>query len=207
MEYFDIARRFVEKYIELRRELAGKTVTPEDQDRLDDLVQHAKESFGKALELAENNYHAAYGYAQFLNRLPERDDRQVEKLLRQVIQFKPNHHWAYNDLGALCIKEHRYQEAVIALEAAAELEPSADVHYNLGLALFHERKMAEARTQFQSALTSPRQGRVHHGVHYYYMIHTYLQEGHMSQAQVLYQKESTKIPAELRERLRQVFET
>lgn len=208
MMYFDIARKFVEKYIELRRELAqtGKTVTPEAQDRLDALVQHAKESFGKALELAENNYHAAYAYAQFLNRLPERDDRQVEKLLRQVIQFKPTHHWAYNDLGALCIKEQRYQEAVVALDAAAKLEPSADVHYNLGLALFHERKMPDARSQFQAALTSPQQGRVHHGVLYYYMIHTYLQEGHTNQAQALYQKEAAKIPAELRERLRKVFE-
>jgi hypothetical protein len=207
MDYFEIARRFANEYRDALRELAGKTVTPEAEERLDELVQHAKESYGKALELAENNYHAAYGYAQFLNRLPQRDDRQVERLLRQVIQFKPTHHWAYNDLGALYIREENYEQAELALRAAEKLEPSADVHYNLGLALFQQRKMPEARAQFEAALQNPGQGRVRDGVLYYYLINTFLQEGQFNQARALYEKEAAKIPPELREGLRQVFET
>jgi len=93
-----------------------------------------------------------------LNRLPE-----MERLLRRVIELKPDHHHAYNALGyTLADRNQRLQEAKALIEKALQLSPGEPfitdslgwVEYRLGnrkAALEHLRKAYRARPDTEIA--------------------------------------------------------
>ena len=179
---------------EVRRQAA------ERERALDEAAQKIRENFQKAVEIDPANYRAAYGMAQLLHRTtPDRPDEAI-RWLEKCVQVKPDHAAALNDLGATRILKGDYEGAEDALRKALAVEDSGTYHYNLALALFHQKRTAEARTHFEEALskggTAVRTGEV-----YYYLVAAYLQEGQGDEARRRLALYRDQIPGPLAESL------
>jgi hypothetical protein len=189
IERFDAALADRSRGLDNPRELAG-------------FAKSVEVAFRKALELDAKNYEAAYGLAQFLNRLdPVANAAAVRRLLNQAIEVNPVHFWALNDLGALYIQDADFPRAQRVLERAVELKSRAIALYNLGLALFYQRRMTDARRRFDQALRGEEREQVPEGEIYYYVIHSHLQDGDVDSARRVFDRHGSDIPAELRDDL------
>ena len=68
---------------------------------------------------------------------------------------------------------------------ALEVEDRGDLRFNLALALFYQKKSAEARAQLQRLLGGEQPG-TRDGDVYYYLVASYLQEGRVTEAKELF---------------------
>jgi tetratricopeptide (TPR) repeat protein len=204
--YSNHARLKIDQYFKAAQSEGGEGNPAE----LDQLSRGIVASFDKALALDANNYHAAYGMAQFLNRLdPEKNSPLVLKWLSRTVQIKPDHFWALNDLGALYIREGQFARAEEALRRALDLETSPILLYNLALSLFYNQKTSEARERFEAALKLSKSGGgsgVPEGEVYYYLVHCHLRDGSLDRARVLFQEKGNMIPEEMRQDLVSVMQ-
>ena len=174
----------------------------ENDEALAKLEGDVAAEFQKALKADSNNYKASYGLALFYNRVaPEKYSAEVSKLLSSVVDIKPDHFWALNDLGAVSIRTSSFKDAEAALTRAVALEDQSIAYYNLGLARFYQRKWAASRESFERALEAGGNYKVPPGEVYYYYIHSYLQEGDLESARREFQKRRSEIPEELRAKL------
>ena len=85
-----------------------------------------------------------------------------------------------------------------ALSQAALVKPLPIVLYNLGLTHFYRGDMAGAREKFQAALAAEGGEPAPRGEIYYYIVHSYLQEGDMDRARTLLRENEAAIPSDLR---------
>lgn len=184
----------VEQYI---RAAEAEGAAPTEIERL---AASVKASFEKALALDPNNYHAAYGMAQFLNRMnPEIHAAAVRQWLTRTIEVKPDHFWARNDLGVAHIRAGEFPEAETDFRRCVATDPVPIVLYNLSLALFSQGKYREARERLESALsTRGAAGTVPEGEAYYYIVQSYLGEGDVERARGVYKEKEGVIPEDLR---------
>jgi Flp pilus assembly protein TadD len=73
---------------------------------------------------------------------------------KETLHIKPNFVRPINALGALCAKEQRYDEAVVYLERAIQLDPhDADSHLNLGAVYAETGRLDRAEEQFRTAVS------------------------------------------------------
>jgi len=200
MSFVEVARTHAAQYREAARAATGASTSTSSQE-LSKLAEQVTVSYQHALTLDANNAEAAYELAQFLNRLPERNEETVEGYLQQALKSQPNHPWALNDLGALYIYQERYPEAEGVLVRAVEAEPSGVILFNLGMALFYQEKMSNARSRFGQALKADGASRVPEGEVYWFLVQTHLQEGSTAEARALYRDKADLIPEQLREDL------
>ncbi|HVR73533.1 MAG TPA: tetratricopeptide repeat protein [Planctomycetota bacterium] len=184
----------VEQYI---RATEAEGAAPTEIERL---AAGVKASFEKALALDPNNYHAAYGMAQFLNRMnPEIHAAAVRQWLSRTIEVKPDHFWARNDLGVAHIRAGEFAEAEADFRRCVATDPAPIVLYNLSLALFSQGKYREARERLEAALgTRGAAGTVPEGEAYYYIVQSYLGEGDVERARGVYKEKEGVIPEDLR---------
>ena len=199
--YSEQARSQVETYV------AGMGANPPASPaELKKLSAGITASFAKALEIDRNNYHATYGLAQFLHRTdPEKNRAAVSRLLYRTVDIKPDHFWALNDLGAMHIRQREFAKAEEVLRKCAALTPSAIVHYNLGLSLFYEGKLEEAKDQLEAALRADDKDTVPEGEVYYYLVYAYLKEGNTERARGLFLEKESLMSVELREEIKKVL--
>jgi tetratricopeptide (TPR) repeat protein len=179
---------------EMRRQAA-------ERDRaLAEAAEKIRENFQKALELDPKNYRATYGMAQLLHRTaPERADEAIRHLERTV-EIKADHAAALNDLGASHILRGDYAAAEASLRSALAVEDLGSYHYNLALALFHQKKTVEARRHFEEALAKGGSA-VKSGEVYYYIVSAFLEEGEREEARRRLDLYGQQIPPSLRESL------
>ncbi len=209
---------FTEVTAGLRRDVRGK-IPPEEMEKLPpDLRRQAaereralgeaaekiRENFQKAMELDPRNYRGAYGMAQLIHRTsPDQADEAI-RFLERVVEIKADHAPALNDLGASLILRGEYEAAEEPLRRAVSVEDQGSYHYNLALALFHQKKTAEARRHFEDALS--RGGNtVKSGEVYYYIVSTFLEEGRQAEARKKLEAFGQQIPQGLRESLEAGF--
>jgi tetratricopeptide (TPR) repeat protein len=214
------AKWFAEATAGLKRDAAGnipaseiEKLSPEirrqaaERERaLDEAAQKIRENFQKAFEIDPRNYRAAYGMAQLLHRTaPDRPDEAI-RWLEKCVAVKPDHAAAYNDLGATRILKGDYEGAEEPLRQALTVEDAGSFHYNLALSLFHQRKTAEARRQFEEALAKGGSA-VKSGEVYYYLVAAYLQEGQGEEARRRLGLYRDQIPPALAESLAAAMKT
>ncbi len=207
---------FAEATAGLKRDARG-TVPREEMDKLSPDVQRQigerernlreaaekiAEHFEKAITLDPQNYHAAYGMAQLLYRSNPEKPEEAARYLERTVEIKPDHAAALNDLGASRILTANYDEAEEFLRRACDVDDLGSYRYNLGLALYHQRKLAEARIHFEEALQKGG-NLVKPGEAYYYIVSAYALEGNAEEAQRRLQLYGQQIPAGLRELLAQ----
>jgi tetratricopeptide (TPR) repeat protein len=172
-----------------------------DRERkLTEEAEMIQKSFQKALDLDRRNYRAAYGMAQLLHRIqPDRPEEAI-RFLESAVEVKPDYVLALNDLGASRILAGDFEGAEEVLRKALAIEDLGSYHYNLALALFHQKKAVDARTHFEEALakggSSVRSGEV-----YYYIVSTFIDEGKLAEARQRFGLYRDQIPAGLRETL------
>jgi Flp pilus assembly protein TadD len=199
--YSDQARSQVEKYFNLLQ------VQPQAATEIERLRASALSSYTRALEIDPDNYHAAYGLAQLLNRTdPERNAPEVLRWLQRTIEIKPDHFWALNDLGAAAIRDGDFQRAEDLLGRSAGIQGSAIVLYNLGLALFYGGKMAEARQRLEAALKAAGSGDLPQADVYFFLVHSYMREGDMERARGLFQAKASVFTSEMRQELERALQ-
>ena len=192
--YSNQARSQVDRYFAALG--GGGAAGTEEIDRLGNEIIAGYE---RALNMDPSNYHATYGLAQFLNRAdPDRNAKAVLHWLARTLETKPDHFWALNDLGALHIRNGEYAKAEEVLRKCQAMEPSEIVLYNLGLSLFYGGKPAEARKRFEEALHADGAPHVPEGEIYYYLCHSYLEEGNADRARGIFREKEKLIPADLR---------
>ena len=86
--------------------------------------------YTRAREVDPRNHKAAYGLAQYLNRLDaDQNAEQVLGYLLQTIEIKPDHFWALNDLGAMYIRDGEFKSAEDYLTRDADIESTSIVLY------------------------------------------------------------------------------
>ncbi|MEW6705063.1 MAG: tetratricopeptide repeat protein [Pseudomonadota bacterium] len=123
--------------------------------------REASEVLARANQRFANDPDLLYEQAMIEEKLDRIDD--MERLLRQVIELKPDHHHAYNALGySLADRNKRLPEAKALIEKALQLSPGEPfitdslgwVEYRLGnrkAALEHLRKAYSARPDTEIA--------------------------------------------------------
>jgi TolA-binding protein len=177
--------------LETQRQLHGR------REQVRELEGKVRQQFDEALREDPRNHHAAYGHAQVrLIGKKEQLGEAVEWLTRTV-KIHPGHTDALNDLGAGYIRLGRYSDAARVLKDAIRHVDRADLHYNLGLALFFLNDQPEARTHFFRALSKGSPG-VRSGEVYYYLVASMIRAGDKQKASELFASQSNAIPAKLR---------
>lgn len=75
-------------------------------------------------------------------------------MFSKVVELKPDHGWALNNLGLACLRANENEKAVEVLQKAAELLPTtAYVHNNLGVALERVGRRDEAKQAYLTSTT------------------------------------------------------
>lgn len=114
--------------------------------RLDEAV--ASFSRAVALEPAYVSAHYQLGATLLqLGRLPA-----AQAALETAVRLGPRHADAWLALGNARLQTGDAAGAIAAFTASLDLQPAADVHYNLALALLAARRDAEAETHLRAAL-------------------------------------------------------
>ena len=207
----DYSRYYRQVTANLQRDNAGNILggqeaflPPESQrqlraqrERVRDLEGKIRKEFDYALRTDPRNYSAAYGHAQL--RFLGGEDRLEEAVewLVKTVRIHPGHIDALNDLGAAYIRLGKYRDAARVLRDATNREERADLHYNLGLALFFLNDQPGARMHFSRALNKGSPG-VRTGEVYYYLVASMIREGDKQQASELLARQSNTIPPKLR---------
>jgi tetratricopeptide (TPR) repeat protein len=113
--------------------------------------QAAYDLLAQALAVTPNEADLLYDQSMMAEKLDRLDD--MERLLRKVIEIKPDHHHAYNALGySLADRSVRLPEAKALIQKALEYAPSDPfIKDSLGWAEFRMGNSAEAIRIFEAA--------------------------------------------------------
>lgn len=105
-------------------------------------------------------------FAQALQQLQAGNYQQAEYIYRQLLQAVPNYAEAYGNLGVLCVRQGRLDEAITHYITAIRLKPEyAAAHFNLGNAYTKRGMLAEAVGAFQAAVQrEPANGGMHYNL-------------------------------------------
>lgn len=82
----------------------------------------------------------------------DRKPAKAEKALLTILQFDQKNAVAYNRLGVLYAKEHRYDEAIECLEISQSLDPNASSLHNVGLIYLETKNYEKAAMAFEQAI-------------------------------------------------------
>jgi TolB-like protein len=137
-----------------------------DRQSKDDLAE-AERLFKRAIQLDKNFGPAFAGLAEahtheVLYRLSDRDLNEALSSARRAIQLDDEDPIAHNALGHVHFIERDHEAAIAEFQLAIRLNPSfAWAYHNLGTALAHSGKAADAIPQLHTALRlSPRDPRI-----------------------------------------------
>ncbi len=148
----DRARALLRNHPERRPEDARLKFVAEAQ-LLRDFKQweQAYELYGEAVTRFPKDSDLIYDQAMMAEKLNRIDD--MERLFRQVIELKPDHHHAYNALGySLADRGLRLTEARQLIEKAVSMAPDdAYIQDSLGWVEFRDGNIARALQILQSA--------------------------------------------------------
>jgi tetratricopeptide (TPR) repeat protein len=84
--------------------------------------------FKRALELSPSSSDAHRAYATYLANVGRSDQAVSEITLAR--QLDPMSFWVSRDVGRILYESHRYDEALVALQEASEMNPNSQVIYN-----------------------------------------------------------------------------
>lgn len=105
--------------------------------------QKAITTLKKALNYAKDAPEIALNLANVLKI--KGDYLEASNLLQRIIQEHPHYAPAYNNLGTLCYKEEKWDEAIAYFRSSLKLSPAyIDALYNLGLAYGKKAEWDEA---------------------------------------------------------------
>jgi len=80
------------------------------------------------------------------------------ELLKKAVTLKNDIRFAYIDLGVVYNEQKKYDEAIVALKRAVQLDPSQpDAHYRLGRIFQGTGKKAEADKEFATVVSIHKQ--------------------------------------------------
>jgi Flp pilus assembly protein TadD len=160
---YDEATDLFVRYTELRSEnpwgfyMLGLSAWKSDQHGL------AEDAFQSALELDPYHVKSWINLARVLSvglRLQGRAYHQLGRLdeaidsYRQSILIDNSDGWSMNNMGLILIEQERFEEALMPLARAVELEPEIPIfHNNLGVALERTGHYRAAEDAFRSVLT------------------------------------------------------
>ena len=82
----------------------------------------------------------------------DRKPAKAEKALLTILQFDQKNAVAYNRLGVLYAKEHRYDDAIECLEISQSLDPNASSLHNVGLIYLETKNYEKAAMAFEQAI-------------------------------------------------------
>jgi tetratricopeptide (TPR) repeat protein len=109
-----------------------------DGTALDEAIELAR----RALALQPDSAHGWYNLGRALHRQLRLDESA--DALRRAISLEQRFPQAYHELGNVLLEMKAFDEAIEALNRSLEIEPNAQVHYHLGLALLELSKRDEA---------------------------------------------------------------
>lgn len=151
----DQARALLRQQPERRPDDARLKLLAEAQ-LLRDLKQYqaAYEVFGEAVARFPQESELLYDQAMMAEKADKADE--MERLLRRLIELKPDHHHAYNALGySLADRNTRLDEAKALIEKAVELAPTdAYIQDSLGWVEFRLGNKQRALEILQAAYRS-----------------------------------------------------
>ena len=84
--------------------------------------------------------------------MKERKPLKAEKALLTILKFDERNAAAYNRLGILYAKEHKYKEAIECFEIAQSLDNNASSLHNVGLIYLETENYEKAAMAFQQAI-------------------------------------------------------
>ena len=148
----DRARALLRNHPERRPEDARLKFVAEAQLLRDfNQWQQAYDVYGEAVTRFPTDSDLMYDQAMMAEKLNRIDD--MERLFRQVIELKPDHHHAYNALGySLADRGLRLTEARQLIEKAVSMAPDdAYIQDSLGWVEFRDGNIARALQILQSA--------------------------------------------------------
>jgi len=92
-------------------------------------------------------------HAAALTALDNGEFASAVKLFQRVVELKPKHKWAWNNLGRAYLAQLKWEEAVAAFRKQIELNPYDEYAYNnLGRALQRQQKFEEAAEAFRKQI-------------------------------------------------------
>jgi len=95
-------------------------------------------------ERTAENFECVYKYAQVLHKLSEFNE--AEKYFKIALSLRPEFAACYFNLGRICERTHRNEEALMYLEKAAAMQPSNDQfrqNYNALVQSLHQRQQVD----------------------------------------------------------------
>ena len=106
----------------------GHVVLGEVLENLDFDYLGAEREFKRAIELSPSDSDGHQTYADLLATLGRGDEAILE--IQLAHQLDPMSFWVSRDVGRMFYGARRYDEAIAALRAAAEINPNSSVVYN-----------------------------------------------------------------------------
>ncbi|MFH0924581.1 MAG: CDC27 family protein [bacterium] len=124
--------------------------------------EHAQKKFKKAVEYnpkdADNNYYLGLSY----DRIGEPQKSFIH--LKQAVDLNPEREGIHFELGLVCVKLEKFEEAVQELNKAKGQKQSPSqtqyIHYYLGFAYYKTGKIQEAKKEFQTVKEAGQQTEV-----------------------------------------------
>ena len=144
----ELIRRLPEKTpVEARQKLSAEVNLLRDAKQF----QPAYELLGKALQATPDDIELLYDQAMVAEKLGSLDE--MERVLREIIRLKPDHHHAYNALGySLAERSVRLPEAKQLIEKALSFAPADPfIRDSLGWVEFRMGNKDEAARIFDAA--------------------------------------------------------
>jgi len=128
-EGFPQAKQAAQKALQLDPNLPeGHVVLGEVLENLDFDYLGAEREFRRAIELSPSDSYGHQTYADLLATLGRGDEAILE--IQLAHQLDPMSFWVSRDVGRMFYGARRYDEAIAALRAAAEINPNSSVVYN-----------------------------------------------------------------------------
>jgi Flp pilus assembly protein TadD len=131
------------------REALDKGLQAIRDDKLDD----AERALGQAMKLAPSNPEVLY--AQGVLDLKRRDWAKAQSVLEKATQVDPNHARSFAALGMALCNEKKYEEAIVPLEKALQLDAASgwETNWSLAQSYYHLERYEEALKTAQLAQT------------------------------------------------------
>lgn len=113
--------------------------------------QEALNEIAKALTLDPTNVTTLFFQAQIYWRMNRFSD--AEQIYHRILDQRPNHWSAYNELGCVLLQEGRYREALSVFRAESIVNPRAYLAFsNLGDASFKLGNLDDAMSNYKKSL-------------------------------------------------------
>lgn len=118
----------------------------------DEIVPRAKQSLSRALQL-DPNLSDAYSALALIQFLSEHDQVAAERTLQRAMELNPNNADAYLRYGYFLTAEGRFDDALVKLEKALQLNPlSPIIKTDIGLTHLCARRYGTAIDQFEKVI-------------------------------------------------------